>query len=154
MKRIICIGNRYDPADAAGPRVYDALTAMSLPDDVEVIDGGLAGLNLLRFVEGAQKVVFVDTVVGFGHTGEVMLLDPALVTAGSPGDFSHASGLPYLLRVAQHACQGPAAEVALVGLEAVANEGAITTAAALSRELLAAGSDEGQATTTIAGQGR
>jgi Ni,Fe-hydrogenase maturation factor len=48
MNRIVCIGNRYVHGDDLGPRVYDQLTARALLNDVQVIDGGVAGLNLLR----------------------------------------------------------------------------------------------------------
>ena len=47
MKRIICVGNRHSAADAAGPLVYERLARMERPLDIEVIDGALAGLDLL-----------------------------------------------------------------------------------------------------------
>ena len=74
MKRIICIGNCYTPDDAAGPKVYDRLLQCALPNDIEVIDGGLAGLNLLRFIDNAERVVFVDNVSGFGQPNEIVVL--------------------------------------------------------------------------------
>jgi hypothetical protein len=62
MKRIICIGNRHDELDNAGPRVYDRLARGARPPDVKLIDGGAAGLDLLRFAEGMELVVFVAAV--------------------------------------------------------------------------------------------
>ena len=76
MRRIVCIGNRYFGVgfDDVGPRVYDAL-ANRLPQGVEVIDGGLAGLGLLRWFDAAGCLVFVDTVSGFGPAGSVHVLE-------------------------------------------------------------------------------
>lgn len=99
MKRIICIGNRYVPGDDVGPRVYDRLQELSLPPDVEVMDGGLGGLRLLAHALGVERVVFVDAVCGFGAPGEVRVLDAADVAASAPASFDHAAGLAYLVRV-------------------------------------------------------
>ena len=45
--RIICVGNRLVAADAAGPQVHDRLAGRPLPPGVELVDGGLQGLDLL-----------------------------------------------------------------------------------------------------------
>ncbi len=81
MKRIICIGNRFVEEDSAGYQVFQELSLKPLPEDVELIDGGLAGLDLLRFIEGAEEVVFVDSISGFGSNGDLQLLE--MVQLGS-----------------------------------------------------------------------
>lgn len=116
MRRIICIGNRYVPEDAAGSRVYERLRRSPLPDDVELIDGGLAGLGLLRLLEGVERVIFVDRTIGLGDDG-VVVLDAAQVAALAEGPFEHSAGLPYLLRVLPAVCEGPLPQIWLVGVE-------------------------------------
>ena len=74
---IICIGNRLLSEDASGPAVFDSLQKLSLPQDVEIIEGGTAGLNLLPLLEKGGRVVFVDTVSGFADDGEIVMLDQA-----------------------------------------------------------------------------
>ena len=115
--RIICVGNQYVPGDDTGPRVYHCLAQMRLPERVEVIDGGLAGLNLLRFVEGAERVVFVDSVVGFGPPGEVVVLSGEEIVPGGNTGYGHNSGVAYLLQVLPSVCEGPSPELMMVGAE-------------------------------------
>ena len=66
MNRIICLGNPFVESDSLGPRVFAELSARGLPPGVELIDGGLAGLNLLRFLDDCQRVVLADVVLGAG----------------------------------------------------------------------------------------
>ncbi len=154
MRRIICVGNRYVPGDDAGPRVHDHLLSTGYPADIEVYDGGLAGLDLALLVDGAERVVFVDQVQGFADPGEVVELTAAQVLARCDGDeapgaarFEHASGLPYLLRCLPHACDAPpdgTEDVLLVGVEGSAPQAeTIAEAAALSVALARAGPSRG-----------
>ena len=51
-------------------QVFDRLQEMQpLPAGIELIEGGLAGLNLLPLLERGGRVVFVDAVSGFYRTG-------------------------------------------------------------------------------------
>lgn len=120
MRRIICIGNRLQLADAAGPRVHDRLAALGLPPGVELVDGGLAGLDLARFVRDAEGVVFVDSIAGFAREPgreEVILLSAQEVAAESTSRFDHSAGLPYLLRALPAVLEGPPPPIAIVGVE-------------------------------------
>lgn len=135
MKRIICIGNRLCPEDAAGPLVCDLIRRGPLPDDLEVIDGGLAGLNLLSYVNRAERVVFVDRVSGFGRPGEVLVLHPEDAAAAAAPRYDHAAGLAYVLRVLPAVGEGPVPGILLVGIEEQADATAIARAAALALEL-------------------
>ena len=87
VRRIICIGNRYVPADAAGFRVHRRLTGLTLPPDVELIDGGLAGLNLLRLLEHVDRVVFVDSTDAPETTDPIIVLDCDQVASLAEGRF-------------------------------------------------------------------
>ncbi len=115
--RIICVGNRYAACDTAGPSVHDHLVHHGVPAGVELLDGGLLGLSLLRAVEGARRVVFVDQVEGFGAAGEVIVLRGRQLTAMPPPEFGHADGLAYLLHAIPAALEGESPEVVLVGIE-------------------------------------
>lgn len=118
--RIICIGNRYVAEDAAGLQVFDTLQAMQpLPAGIDLVEGGLAGLNLLPFLEQGGRVVFVDAVKGFAGTGEIVLLNLQQILQ-TPGQlrFDHSAGLPYLLAVLPKVCDGELPEeIILVGIE-------------------------------------
>jgi hydrogenase maturation protease len=128
MKRIICVGNRHQSHDAAGPLVYDRLIRMQLPPDVEVIEGALAGLDLLRFMEGAQRVVFVDAVSGLESENGIVVLSAEEAAQNADQTYSHAAGLGYLLRVIERVCEGPVPEICLVGIAGVPDEDMIAAA--------------------------
>ncbi len=138
MKRIICIGNRLLDGDAAGPRVYDCLTAGPDESDVEIIDGGIAGLNLLGLIDGTERIVFVDSVSGYAEPGRTVVLTPDQVPLPETV-YDHGAGLSYLFTVLSQACDRAPSEVYLVGIEGPAGEAAIADAAMMAKELAAAG---------------
>ena len=122
--RIICLGNRYLPGDDTGPRVFDRLSEMPLPDGVRVTDGGLAGLNLLSLFEGERRVVLVDALAGFGTEGDVAVLmreEVADQASQASPRYGHAGNLAYLLAMLPEVCEGVVPEVVLVGTEGAAD---------------------------------
>lgn len=137
--RIICIGNRQVGGDEFGPLVYDQLASSPLPAAVEIIDGGLAGLGLLRYLEDGHHVVFVDAVAGFGKADEIVLLSAADVASQSNGGFDHAAGLPYLLKVLPAVLEAPPPHVDIVGYEGTASMQAVRAAARYALHLATEG---------------
>jgi hydrogenase maturation protease len=59
---ILGLGNILLKDEGIGVRVAEKLMDASLPPDVEVMDGGTAGLNLLYVIEGRHKVIVIDAV--------------------------------------------------------------------------------------------
>jgi hydrogenase maturation protease len=135
---IICIGNRFVQEDIAGLAVLAELEKRQpLPPQIDLIEGGLAGLNLLPLLEQGGRVVFVDSVKGFGQPGEIILLDcrDGLPTDDA-GHFDHGAGLAYLLAVLPRVFDGELPEeIVLVGLEGQCTEKSIKRAARLSLDI-------------------
>jgi len=142
---IICIGNHFVKEDAAGLQVLARLQEMQpLPAEIELIEGGLAGLNLLPFLERGGRVVFVDAVSGFTRPGEIVLLDSSQISGTAAGHFDHEAGLAYLLAILPRVCEGELPEkIVLVGLEGHCNRQTIERAARLSIEMASQGSVPG-----------
>ncbi len=46
----------------------------ALPEDVEIVDGGTAGLNLLYYLEGVDRLVIIDAVETGGPPGTIVRL--------------------------------------------------------------------------------
>jgi hydrogenase maturation protease len=139
---IICIGNRFIAEDAAGLEVFDRLQAMQpLPDGIDLVEGGMAGLNLLHLLEQGGRVVFVDAVEGFAQTGEIVLLShQEILDAPSQLRFGHGAGLPYLLAVLPKVCDGELPEeIVLLGLEGRCVAQTIDRAARMSVAIAAHG---------------
>ncbi len=134
-KRIVCVGNRFKPEDSAGPRVYDHIMGGSIPKGIEVIDGGLAGLNLLRYFDGAIRVIIVDAVTGFRSSGGVFALTARDAQRHADTEFDHNAGIAYCLRMLPHVHEGRLPEIFLVGIQGAATPDIISTAAGMSLDI-------------------
>jgi len=137
--RIICVGNRFKPEDSAGPLVFDQLMSDKHPGNIELIDGGLAGLNLLRFMHGADRVVFIDAVNGFRPSGGVMVLDAERASRHADTVFGHSAGLSYFLRVLPEVHDARLPEVFVVGIEGTPDSDKILEAAKVSLKIATLG---------------
>jgi hydrogenase maturation protease len=136
-RAVICLGNRYMPGDDLGCRVFDCLAGhpAARAADLDIIDGGLAGLDLLGLLEGRQRVVFVDALVGIASAGEVAVLAGAQVVTYA-SHYGHGAGLPYLLHMLPHVCAAPLPEIALVGAEGAVDAAGVRALARRSLELV------------------
>jgi hydrogenase maturation protease len=54
------VGNLLRGDDGVGVRVAENLAALALPQDVEVVDGGILGLGLVNLMHGRRRVVIID----------------------------------------------------------------------------------------------
>ncbi len=136
MNKILCAGNRYCPDDSFGPLVYDHLLMKSLPSDVEVIDGGLAGIDLLHHFETANRVVVVDRIHGFGEPDKVHTLLWDEFIQCNMVEYGHSEGLQYLLLCLPALGITPQVEVILVGMDGLADSTAIASGARMALEAL------------------
>jgi hydrogenase maturation protease len=66
---ILGIGNILLKDEGIGVHVANILKDMPMPPDVEVMEGGTMGIDLLFYIEGRKKVIVVDTVKAGGAPG-------------------------------------------------------------------------------------
>lgn len=60
---VLGVGNVLLSDEGFGVRVAEALdAAYDFPDDVQVLDGGVLGMELLRFVTGTEKLLILDAL--------------------------------------------------------------------------------------------
>lgn len=75
---ILGVGNILLSDEGFGVRVVEALLKrFRFPDEVAVLDGGTLGMELLRFLEGVQRLILIDAVHG---------------SSASPGSFHELRG--------------------------------------------------------------
>ncbi len=60
---VLGIGNILLRDEGIGVRVIEALGQQQLPDEVELVDGGTAGADLLDILSDRQVVIIVDAAV-------------------------------------------------------------------------------------------
>jgi hydrogenase maturation protease len=71
---ILGIGNILLKDEGVGVHVVKRLKTMPFPENVEVLDGGTAGLDLTDFIGGRKKVIVIDAVNAGGKPGTIYRL--------------------------------------------------------------------------------
>jgi hydrogenase maturation protease len=79
---ILGVGNTLLKDEGVGVHVARRLQAMDLPENVEVLEGGVLGLDLLDHLEEREKVVVVDAVDGGDEPGTIHRLTRADIESG------------------------------------------------------------------------
>lgn len=69
---VLGIGNILLSDEGIGVRVIEQMQAMSLREDVELVDGGTAGMDLLDVLADRDKVIVVDAVDADCSPGTVL----------------------------------------------------------------------------------
>jgi len=68
---ILGIGSLLRKDDGVGIAVIDRLQERELPQGVGLLDGGTAGIDLLSYLEGLERLIIVDAMHADGKPGEV-----------------------------------------------------------------------------------
>lgn len=74
---VIGIGNNLLTDDGAGIHVINRLSKRTLPEDVELLDGGTLGFTLLESIENAARLIVVDAAQLESEPGTVKVLKNA-----------------------------------------------------------------------------
>lgn len=115
---LIGLGNLLLRDEGVGVQAVQYIAAhYELPPGLELVDGGTAGLDLLPYIEGRDRVLFVDAVNFRREPGYLGVLEnqeiPALFSAK---DSLHHLGLMDVLATAQLLEVAPR-EICLIGLQ-------------------------------------
>ena len=116
--RVIGIGNPLRGDDGVGPAVVEMLEEQAMPPDVDLIDGGQAGLGLVGLMEGADRVVLIDAAEMREEPGVSRLFDlsEVLIDDDDPGCSIHNARTGSALRMAKALGCLPS-EVRIVGVQ-------------------------------------
>ena len=115
---LIGLGNLLLRDEGIGIHAIRALEARHLaPPGLEIVDGGTSGLDLLPYIEGRDRVLFIDAVNFRKEPGYIGVLEnqeiPALF---SHKDSLHHLGLMDVLATAQLLDVAPR-EICLIGIQ-------------------------------------
>ena len=112
---ILGLGNILLGDEGVGVRVIEQLYSHPFPDEIEVIDGGTAGYELINFFEGKEKVIIVDAVKTNDTPGSVYKMDLSVVQEDDTVQLSlHQIGLKNVFKMASLMDLNP--EVTLIGI--------------------------------------
>lgn len=70
--RIIGFGNKYRSDDGIGIRVIEELEKLSFFNDIDIIDGGTSGTDLLFLAKECRKIIIIDAIDTGKDTGEIV----------------------------------------------------------------------------------
>ena len=114
---VLGLGNPLLRDEGVGAHVVAALaTSHSTPSNVELADGGTAGLDLAALISGRELVIVIDALVGPWEPGTVLRLERDDLLQSQGADISaHGPALPEALRLADFFGEPPA-EVVVLGV--------------------------------------
>ena len=133
---VVGLGNVLRADDGVGARVAQALAEQALPRDVEVVEGGTLGLDLVNLMEGRQRVILVDAAEMGRTPGEFVRfgLDQVSLLGEDQYISVHAAGLRDALLLAQVLGVLPA-EIIIVGVQPASLEWRETLSPAVEARL-------------------
>ncbi len=115
--RVIGVGNPLLGDDGLGIAAIEQLQLLQLPEEVELIDGGCGGLNLVHLFAGCRRVVLIDAADFGGQPGESRQLaatDLPRLNRDLPRRLGHHFALPELLAVVHQQAAAPLIELFLM----------------------------------------
>ena len=113
---ILGIGNLLLSDEGVGIRVIENLmNNYTIPESIEITDGGTMGIELLPWIEGRTHIIIVDAVRSDNPPGSIIRIDNV------PGFFKdrispHQIGITDVLAIASISDTLPS-EVVLIGIE-------------------------------------
>ncbi len=114
---VLGIGNILLRDEGVGVRVIEAMQRMKVPSNLELVDGGTAGLDLLDVVADRRKVIVIDAVQADSEPGTVLRFGTDDLTPQGVAAISlHQVGLLETLMVAKHLGCAPR-QVVIFGIE-------------------------------------
>lgn len=117
-KLVVGTGNLLLKDDGVGVHAIRALQMRSLPPEVELLDGGTAGCDLLPYLGGADLIVVIDALKGGGEPGAIYRLSPedCYPRQGEGGISLHDLGILTALRDLE-LLQGRPVKTVIFGVE-------------------------------------
>ncbi len=99
---VLGVGNILLRDEGIGVRVVEAMGQRALPPEVELFDGGTAGIDLLNVLAERQKIIIIDAIDMDDAPGTVVrLAGDELPTATGTSTSLHEIGLLETLHVAR-----------------------------------------------------
>lgn len=114
---VLGIGNILMRDEGVGVRVIEAMRNLPMPANVELLDGGTSGVDLVDEVADRTKVIVIDAVKTDGKPGTVFRFGAADLIRDTEGALSlHEFGLLDTLMTAEHLGCAPK-EVVIFGIQ-------------------------------------
>jgi hydrogenase maturation protease len=70
--KIIGFGNKFRSDDGIGIRIINELEKLEFFKDIEIIDGGTSGTDLIFWAKNCEKIIIIDAIDTGKNTGDVI----------------------------------------------------------------------------------
>lgn len=100
---IMGVGNLLLKDEGFGIHIVRGLKKLELPENVELLDGGVLGPNLLGYIENIEKLIVIDIVNATMKPGKIFRIKPEQIKNKSQKSFLsfHQIGLLETLNMAE-----------------------------------------------------
>lgn len=86
---VLGVGNILLKDEGAGVKAIEELKKLDMPANVELVDGGTLGLDLLPIIEKADRLIIIDVVKAGSEPGTIFRFSPGdIETPKEPGRMS------------------------------------------------------------------
>jgi hydrogenase maturation protease len=69
------VGNLLRSDDGLGPTVIQMLKSEELPENVDLLDLGISGIEAINYLAGYDKIIFIDSIRKDGIPGTIYRID-------------------------------------------------------------------------------
>jgi hydrogenase maturation protease len=120
---ILGIGNYLMCDEGIGVHVAEQLQKESLPDGVDVLDGGTGGFHLLEYFENHEHVILVDATLDGREPGTIRKIKPRFATDFPPAMSTHDIGLKDMVSALQFMDKMPEIDLFVVSIASIQEQG-------------------------------
>jgi hydrogenase maturation protease len=120
---VMGIGNYLMGDEGVGVHVAERITAIDLPHDVDVVDGGTGGFHLLEYFEKYPQIILVDATLDDQPAGTIRLIKPKFAADFPKAMSTHDIGLKDMVSALQLLDKSPEIYLFVVSIETIQQQG-------------------------------
>lgn len=120
MKKVLIlgIGNLVLNDEGVGIHIIHMLKSIGMPDDVDILDGGMGGTGLLDTMQQYQNLILIDAAVDEYPVGTVRRLTPHYTTDYPRLLYAHDKGVCDMICAIQSQRHSPHIEMLAISVGA------------------------------------
>lgn len=120
---IMGVGNYLMGDEGVGVHAAQLLSRLSLPQGVDVVDGGTGGFHLLEYFEKYPRVILIDATLDGNKAGSIRLIRPRFAADFPKSMSTHDIGLKDMMSSLQLLGKIPDIHLFVVSIEFIQQQG-------------------------------
>ncbi|MBL7742316.1 MAG: hydrogenase maturation protease [Chitinophagaceae bacterium] len=120
---VMGIGNYLMGDEGVGVHLAQCLSALNLPPNVDVLDGGTSGFHLLEYFEEYPQVILVDATLDNNPPGTIRLIKPKFADDFPQAMSTHDIGLKDMIGALHLLDRAPEIHLLVVSIASLQQQG-------------------------------